>query len=294
MPTASTLLPPELLAQLERLDLVSRKILRGRLKGERRSRRKGQSVEFADYRNYTPGDDLRFLDWNVYARLERLFLRVFLEEEDLQFHALVDTSASMEFGDPSKLRYALQLAAALGFIGLARGHRVRLAPLGGPRQEVPAFRGRHSLWRMLDWLEGFTAAGPTDLATGVRDFCLRTSGQGIVVVLSDLMDKRGYEDALRLLLARRMDVYVLHTLSQEELLPDVRGDLRLVDCEDQDEAEITVSAPLLARYQQTLASFVDGARQFCTRRGMGYLLASTSVPAEQLIGGYLRSRGLVR
>src|SRR3954447_22630695 len=124
------LLSPELMAQLERLELVSRKIFRGRLKGERRSKRKGQSVEFADFRNYVPGDDLRFIDWNSYARLDRLFLKMFLEEEDLHFYALIDASPSMDFGTPTKLEYAKQLAAALGFVGLIRGDRVRLETLG--------------------------------------------------------------------------------------------------------------------------------------------------------------------
>src|ERR1051326_8559985 len=118
MPVAeSTLLPPDLMAQLERLELVTRKVFRGRLKGERRSKRKGQSVEFADFRPYVPGDDLRFIDWNLYARLEKLFLKMFLEEEDLHFYALLDTGESMAFGEPPKLHYARQLAAALGFVG---------------------------------------------------------------------------------------------------------------------------------------------------------------------------------
>ena len=154
----STLLSPELLARLEKMELVSRKVFRGRMKGERRSPRKGQSVEFADFRNYVPGDDLRFVDWNTYARLERLFLKMFLEEEDLHFYALIDASASMDFGEPTKLRFALQLAAALGFIGLVRGDRVKIETVGQPaRQSAPAFRGRRSLWRMLDHLEGVQA-----------------------------------------------------------------------------------------------------------------------------------------
>src|SRR3954466_10382777 len=130
--TESKLLPPDLMAQLERLELVSRKIFRGRMKGERRSKRKGQSVEFADFRGYVPGDDLRFIDWNTYARLDRLFLKMFLEEEDLHFYSLLDSSPSMGFGDPTKLRCAKQLAAALGFIGLVRGDRVRIETLGQP------------------------------------------------------------------------------------------------------------------------------------------------------------------
>jgi uncharacterized protein (DUF58 family) len=304
MPESSSLLSPQLLAQLERLELVTRKVFRGRLKGERRSKRKGQSVEFADFRSYVPGDDLRFVDWNLYARLDKLFIKLFLEEEDLHFYALIDASRSMEFGEPTKLEYAKQLAAALGFIGLCRTDRVKLEFLGASRSHPgPVLRGRKSLWRMLDYLQsmpGDSAAAAnnitttTDLATSVREFCLRNPGRGILVLISDLMDKAGYETALRLLLARQMDVYVIQLLSNEELHPELQGDLKLVDCEDKDVAEITVSRPLLDRYQKTLAAFVEGAREFCTRRGMTYLLANTQIPVDQLVANYLRQRGLVR
>ncbi|MEO8498390.1 MAG: DUF58 domain-containing protein, partial [Planctomycetota bacterium] len=289
------LLSPQLLAQLERLELVSRKIFRGRLKGERRSKRKGQSVEFADFKNYTPGDDIRFIDWNLYARLDKLFLKLYLEEEDLHFYALIDTSTSMDFGDPTKLQYAKQLAAALGFIGLCRADRVKIEALGASRTNPsPALRGRASMWRMLDYLNNIQPGENIPLAQGVKDFCLRNSGQGILVLITDLMDKNGYESALRFLLAQNIDVYVIHVLSQAEIEPDVTGDLRLVDCEDDDIAEITVSRPLLNRYKQTLATFIDGAREFCTRRGMSYLMTSTETPVEQLVSNYLRQRGLVR
>ena len=289
------LLSPQLLAQLERLEVVTRKIFRGRMKGERRSRRKGQSVEFADFRNYVPGDDLRFIDWNLYARLEKLFLKMFLEEEDLHFYVLIDASMSMGFGEPTKLQYAKQLAAALGFIGLCRADRVRIETLGQPmRHPGPVLRGRHNLWRMVEYLDRIEAAENVSLAQGVKNFCLRNSGKGILVLLTDLMDKDGYESALRLLLARQMDIYVIHLLSAEELDPDVKGDLKLIDCEDGDVAEITVSRPLMDRYQNTVSAFIQSAREFCARRGMMYLMASTQTPLEQLVAHYLRQRGLVR
>ncbi len=291
---AAPLLSPEFLAQLERLELVSRKIFRGRLKGERHSTRKGQSVEFADFRNYVPGDDLRFVDWNTYARLDRLFLKLFFEEEDLHFYALVDASPSMSFGTPTKLRYAQQLAAALGFVGLVRGDRVRIETLGQESAPAPIFRGRKSVWRMQDYLASIQPDEATSLAQGAKSFCVRNGGKGIVVLISDLMDKEGYETALKYLLSRRMDIYVIQVLSAEELDPDIKGDLRLVDCEDGDAAEISASAPLLKRYRQTLAAFVDGAREFCSCRGMNYLLANNQVPVEDLVSGYLRKRGLVR
>jgi len=295
MPATPTLLSPELLAKLEKMELVSRKVFRGRIKGERRSPRKGQSVEFADFRNYVPGDDLRFVDWNTYARLEKLFLKLFLEEEDLHFYALIDASGSMDFGSPTKLAYALQLAAALGFVALIRSDRVKIETLGqSARATTPVFRGRRSLWKMLEHLEGIRPGESVSLAQGVRDFCLRNSGRGVLVLITDLMDKAGYESALRYLVSQDMDVYLIHLLSAEELDPDVRGDLRLIDCEDGDVAEVTVTAPLIKRYKRTLAAMVDSARDFCNRRDIVYLLARNELPVEDLVTGYLRTRGLVR
>ncbi len=291
----SEILTPELLAQLERLELVSRKIFRGRMKGERRSRRKGQSVEFADFRNYVAGDDLRFIDWNLYARLDKLFLKLFMEEEDLHFYAVIDTSESMNFGDPvTKLHYAKQLAGALGFIGLCRADRVKVQTLGASSRQAPVLRGRHSLWRLVEYLESVEPGENVPLAEGIKEFCLRNSGKGIVVIISDLMDKSGYQSALRMLMAQQMDAYIIQVLSPEEMDPDVKGDLRLIDCEDRDMAEITVSRPLLEKYRQTLSAFVEGAREFCSRRGMTYLLANTDTPVDRLVSRYLRERGLVR
>lgn len=289
------LLSPQLLARLGRLELVSRRILRGRLKGERRSRRKGQSVEFADYRNYVPGDDLRFIDWNLYARFDRLFLKLFMEEEDLHFFALVDSSPSMDFGDPTKFRYAKQLAAALGYIGLCRQDRIRIEPLGlESARAAPTLRGRASLARMLGYLGSLTCSGSGTLEQSVRSFCLRNPGQGIVVLITDLMDRNGYDQALRYLVARNLDIYVVHVLSLAEIEPELSGDLKLIDCEDGGIAEISVSQRLLDRYRRTLAAFIGGAREFCARRSITYMMTTTDRPVDRLITRYLRERGLVR
>jgi len=294
-PSPPTLLEPEFLARLEQLELVSRKIFLGRMKGERRSKRKGQSVEFADYRNYVVGDDLRFLDWNLYARLDRLFLRLFMEEEDLHFYILLDNSLSMDFGTPTKLHYAKQIAAALGFIGLVNLDRVVVEAFNERlTQTMPALRGRRSLWRLLDFLTKIEPASSSNLTQSLRSFSIKSSGKGIVVVLSDFMDKGGYEEALRYLVARQMDVYVIQILSQEEIEPEIVGDLQLVDVEDADRAEITVSGPLLQRYQQNLAAYRAALHDFRTRRGVTYLFTSNQVPFDRLVLTYLRQRGLMR
>jgi uncharacterized protein (DUF58 family) len=290
-----TLLSPELLTKLEAMELVSRKIFRGRMKGERRSKRKGQSVEFADFRNYVPGDDLRFIDWNTFARLDKLFLKLFLEEEDLHFYAAIDISQSMNFGQPTKLEYAKQLAAALGYIGLCRADRVRIEPLDGlPTSNAPVLRGKKSLWQMLQYLETIEPGVNCSLTQGMKSFCIRNKGKGILLIISDLMDKNGYQDALKYLVARNLDVYLIHVLSQEEIDPSLAGDLKLIDCEDQDIAEISVSQRLIDRYRRTLATFIEQAREFCSRRGIVYTMTSTERSVDRLVSHYLRQRGLVR
>src|SRR3954469_7905662 len=255
-PAPAPLLDPQFLARLEQLELVTRKIFMGRMKGERRSKRKGQSVEFADYRNYVVGDDLRHLDWSLYGRLDRLFIRLFMEEEDLHFYVLIDNSLSMDFGNPTKLHYAKQVAAALAFIGLVNMDRVVIEVFNDRlTQSLPAVRGKRSLWRVLDFLQKLAPAGPSDMKQALRTFSLKSSGKGIVVVLSDFMDKNGYEDALRYLVARQMDIYAIQILSQEEIEPEIVGDLKLVDVADDDIAEVTGSRLLLERYRENLAAY---------------------------------------
>jgi uncharacterized protein (DUF58 family) len=294
-PPADPLLTTEFLRRLESLELVSKKMLAGRMKGDRLSKRKGRGSEFADYRPYAVGDDLRFLDWNLFGRLEKLFLRLFLEEEDLHVHLLIDTSASMDFGSPTKLRYAKQVAAALGFVGLQNLDRVAVSTVGGETlQRSPVFRGRPSLWRMLAFLDGVGPGGVGDFSRSLRSFTQRVTGRGVAVVLSDFLDKGGYEDGLRYLAARNLDTYAIQILAPDEVDPPFTGDLKLTDVEDGDEAELTISAPLLKRYREALTAFRGGLNSFCNRRGMAYLFTSTQVPFEKLVLGYLRARGLVR
>jgi uncharacterized protein (DUF58 family) len=301
MSTQTTdLLSPEFLAKLEQLELVSRKIFLGRFKGDRLTKRKGQSVEFADYKNYVIGDDLRFLDWNLYARLDRLFLKLFQEEEDLHLHLIVDNSASMDFGTPTKLCYAKQVAAALGFVGLVNLDRVAIHVVNSDLDKsISPLRGRRSLWRMMSFLQELGVASPVASAPGglkkaIKNFTLRQTGRGIVVLLSDFMNKEGFEEPLRYLVARQMDVYVIQILCQEEVEPEVVGDLRLIDIEDNDAAEITVTSALIKRYKQNLAAYRGAIQEFCSRRGIAYLFTTNQAPFDKLVLTYLRQRGLVR
>jgi uncharacterized protein (DUF58 family) len=293
------LLDDEFIARLKQLELVSRKIISGRLKGERRSKRRGHSNEFADYRPYVTGDDLRFLDWNIFGRLDRLFLKLFLEEEDLWVNFLIDRSASMRFGSPDKLDYAKKVAAALGYIGLQNHDRVRVGAFSD--RVVPVFgpaRGRSRIQLLFDRLEGLTpdAGASTDLTRGCRDFARERRLSGIVVFISDFFDRSGFESALRYLLSggSQCEIFVLHILAPQEIEPPLAGDLKLVDVEDGVEADVSISAPLLKTYRKNLESFRAGIKEFATRRGMNYAFSSTAVPFQSLVLDFFRSRGLLR
>ncbi len=292
---AEPLFDTSFLRKLEQLHLLSRKIFKGRLKGERRSKKRGQSVEFADYRNYVVGDDLRFLDWNIYARLEKLLLKLFMEEEDLNVTILFDVSRSMDWGTPHKGLYVKRVAAALAYIGLCNYDRISLYGYSSTlAHEMRAVRGRRLASQMIRFLEQIPYDGTSDFTAVAKRFAIRHTGKGVVIVLGDFMDKGGYEAGLRYLLGRDLDLYVIQVLSPEEIEPGLTGDLKLKDVEDDDLAEVTISKPLLTRYKANLQAFCQGLKDYCTRRGITYLFTSTRVEFDVLVMAYLRQRGLLR
>lgn len=294
MPATSTLLTPEFLRKLEQLSLVSKKVFTGQLKGERRSSRRGTSVEFADFRNYSLGDDLRYVDWNTFARLEKLFLKLFVEEEDLHVYMLLDGSQSMLYGSPSKFDYARRTAAALGYIGLTNFDRVGATVFADRmRAHLPPVRGRQQVFPFFEFLEKAQTGGQTSLAASLREYALRTRRPGVAVLISDFFDP-DWEQGLKALLHRRFQVTVIHVLDRSEVRPDYLGDLKLVDCETGEEREITISTGLLKDYQQAVDRFCGGIRETCRRYGADYLQAITDQPFEDLILRWLRSAGLVR
>jgi uncharacterized protein (DUF58 family) len=296
--SSSPLLSAEFLARLEQLELVARRMLMGRFKGDRLSKRKGTSVEFADHRHYVVGDDFRFLDWNLYARLDKLFLRLFMEEEDLSLSILFDVTRSMDFGEPAKLDYEKRLAAALGYIGLVNYNRVHLfAFADGIVGHLPSLRGRRPIPQMLDFLSMQTASErPGNLAAATKRFALTQTQKGIVVLVSDFFDKGDLTTAVRYLAGDRYDVYVIQLLAPQEINPEkagVVGDVRLSDIEDGDEAEVSISPALLKRYKANLQAYCNHVRDLCVRRDIAYLFSDTSVPFDTLVLKYLRERGLL-
>jgi uncharacterized protein (DUF58 family) len=288
------LLDSRFMVRLDGLDIISRRILQGRLKGERRSKRRGQSVEFADHRQYVHGDDVRFLDWNIYGRLDQLFLKLFLEEQDLSLHVLVDASASVSMGDPPKDLALKRLAAAIAYVGLVNNNRVSLCTFGdGLAGQMRHMRGRSSVNEMAELLVTAKAEGPTHFDKACRQWVATRIGSGVTVVLSDFLFKEGFETGLKRLASDRFEVCVIQVLSPQERQPALAGDLRLVDVEDADVAEVTVSRALLNYYQRTLAAFCNALKDFCTRRGATYVLTDSAQSVERLVLDQLRSARLL-
>ncbi|HEY8667190.1 MAG TPA: DUF58 domain-containing protein [Tepidisphaeraceae bacterium] len=291
----TTLLDPSFMARLDQLDITSRKLLAGKMKGERRSKRRGQSVEFADYRNYVVGDDLRFIDWNIYARLDRIFLKLFLEEEDLSLYILMDVSKSCDYGDPNKAFYIKQVAAALGYIGLVNYNRVTIAAMNDEIvADTGGMRGRKRVSQMIDFISKLQPAGPSNLSEACRKFALAHRQKGVCVVLSDFFDKGGYENGLRYVAGGKYDLFAVQCLSPQEIDPDLQGDLKLRDMEDDDMAEVSITQPLIKRYEANLNAYCLSLKDYITRRGGTYLFTSTAVPFDTLVLNYLRERGLLR
>jgi uncharacterized protein (DUF58 family) len=279
------------LRQLERLLLLMRSPVRGGLKGGRRSVKRGQSVEFADYRDYTLGDDLRQLDWNVYARLERLFVKLFIEEEDVTVTLLVDASASMAAGSPQKLVFAKRAAAALGYIGLASEDRVAVSALSGrTARRRAALRGSGRVFRLLADLSAIEPAeGPTDLVVAARHAAAQLHGRGVVILLSDLLDP-GADRVIRELAATGSELIVLHVLAPDELDPPLEGDLRLVDTETGDRVDITADLATIDAYKARLAAWKAGFADLAAKRRASYVDLPSDVNLADLMFAELRRR----
>lgn len=260
------------------------------MRGDRRSTKRGSSVEFADYRNYAPGDDLRRVDWNLYARTDRLFLKIYEEEEDLQVHLLVDTSASMGFGSPSKLAVARRLAAALGYVALNELDRLLLGSVGvGGVATSRPLRGSVSNPAMLGFLEGLKAEGQVSLSRSLDEYARARRTAGLVFVITDLFDPAGVESGLRSLAARGHEIVLLHLLSPEELEPPISGDLELVDSESGERSSLTVDQAAVEAYRRRLSAWLSDVRQICNRLGASYALVNSGRPVEELLFGDLRN-----
>ena len=303
MPDA--LLTPELLRRLEQFQLLAARRAKSSAKGERRSRARGQSVEFADYRNYVHGDDFRYLDWNLYGRLEKLFLKLYEEERELPVRIFLDASESMTFGEPRKFDFSRQVAAAIGYVALSGFDRVSVIPfpdLANDANTEPAariaelaargalrsIRGKQSAIQFFQNLSALTAGGAANVNEALRRGALEARQAGVAVVLSDFLDPAGYESGLTALVGRGFQVDLVQILAPDELSPGTFGDLRLVDSESGATQEVTFGRFRLKAYRQTVQNFMQRLREFCQARGINFFTASSNTDLQELLLKQLR------
>jgi uncharacterized protein (DUF58 family) len=301
----ASLLTPELLRRLEQFQLLAARRAKSSAKGERRSRARGQSVEFADYRTYVHGDDFRYLDWNLYGRLERLFLKLYEEERELPVRIFLDASESMTFGEPRKFDFARQVAAAIGYVALSGFDRVSVIPfpdLAQGAESDPALRtaelaargalrsvrGKRSAIQFFQNLSALSAGGPANLNQALRRGALEARHAGLAVVVSDFLDPEGYESGLAALLGRGFQVDLVQILAPDELSPTTFGDLQLVDSETGAHQEVTFGRFRLKAYRQTVQNFMQRLREFCQARGINYFTASSDTDLQELLLKQLR------
>jgi uncharacterized protein (DUF58 family) len=298
------LLTPQLLRALEQFQLLAARRAKSSARGERRSRARGQSVEFADYRNYVPGDDFRYLDWNLYGRLERLFLKLYEEERELPVRIFLDASESMNFGEPRKFDFARRVAAAVGYVALAGFDRVSVIAFPDParrndgqsataselaaRGALRAIRGKRSAMTYFRNLEALTSAGPADLNEALRRGALEARQAGLAVVLSDFLDPAGYESGLKALVGRGFQVDAVQILSPEELEPRSFGDFRFIDSETGREQEVTFGRYRMKAYQRSVQNYIQRLREFCQARGVNLFSVSSGIELETLLLKQLR------
>lgn len=281
--------------KLDYLAIVSKRAFAGRMRAERRTKKTGAGVEFADHRDYQPGDDFRYLDWNVYQRFDRLLLRLFEEEEDLAIYFIVDASTSMGFGDERKLRYAKRVAAALAYVGLANLDRVSIASTTDKvLNRMPATRGKARIFKVFRFLKELEADGHTNLEDALKTFVAQNKRRGIVVLASDLYDPHGFERGINVLRYNKFDPFVVHVIDREESRPKLAGDVLLYDCETGDEREVTVTARVLERFEHAYGEYLAEIDRFCSSKQVPYIQADVSIPFDELILRVFRRGGFLR
>jgi uncharacterized protein (DUF58 family) len=285
----------DFLKKLEYLSLISRRVFRGSILAQRRTMQLGGGIEFADHRQYTPGDDFRYLDWNVYARHGDLLLKRFQEEEDLHVYFLLDCSRSMDFGDPSKFDFARQITAALAYIALADLDRVAVVAFSDEIiADFPLTRGKARILSLMRFLEELKPQGTlTDLGRVATGFVHRTQRRGLAVVVSDLYDPSGYERGLDLLRHRRYEPHVMQIYDRTEAEPDLLGDLELFDVETQSAQKVTISERSLRRYREIFAAFQQSLAAYCRNYAINCTRTTTEIPFDELILRMMRTAGAV-
>ncbi|MFO0646669.1 MAG: DUF58 domain-containing protein [Polyangiales bacterium] len=280
--------------RLEWLAVVSRRVFGGRLRAERRTKKSGSGLEFVDHREYSPGDDLRALDWAVYGRTERMLLKLFEEEEDLAIYILLDCSASMAWGSPSKFDHARKLAAAMAYVGLASLDRVALiAWSSAVTRRMPPARGKGRIFKVFEFLRATRPEGQTALADAARAFAAENKRRGVAVIISDLYDPAGFEHGINAIRYLKFEPMVIHVVDPREADPGASGDVALVDVETSETREVTLTPALVEKYREAHAAWRAEVEGFCKQRQIPYVAASIAEPFEEQVLGLLRRVGMV-
>jgi uncharacterized protein (DUF58 family) len=280
--------------KIEYLAIVSRRVFAGRMRAERRTRKSGSGIEFADHRDYAPGDDFRYLDWNVYQRFGRLLLRLFEEEEDLSIYLILDASSSMGFGRNKKIVYGKKLVAALAYIGLANLDRVAVVTTTDRvLTRMPSTRGKQRIFRVFQFLREAHADGTTDLGSALKVFVSQHKRRGLAVLVTDLYDPAGFENGINTLRYNKFEPFVLHLVDPTDGSPPLRGDVRIYDCETGEEREVTVTNKVLSKYKEAYGQYLQQVQNFCTKKQVAYVQADINVPFEEMVLRVLRRGGIV-
>ncbi len=278
----------DFIKKLENLSLIAKRLHRGGKKGEHPTYKKGSSLEFFDYRAYQPGDDFRYIDWNIWERLQKILLKLYTAEEDLTIHILLDTSKSMEFGSPAKIDYAKKVGAALGHIGITNFDRVGVTAFAARTLSSLPPSGRQRTTALFNYLSELKADGETDFNNSIISYSKNTKRAGLAIILSDLLDTKGYKEGILSLLYKKFDVMIIQILSEEEITPSLKGETKLIDSETGRVEIVTIDKTMLRNYRNSMKSYLTEIEKFCLKRGIEYLRASTIVPFEDLVLKYLR------
>jgi uncharacterized protein (DUF58 family) len=291
----ANLFDDEFQRKLETLAIVSRRVFAGRMRAERRTKKRGSGIEFADHRDYAPGDDFRYVDWNAYQRFGRLFVRLYEEEEDLSIYFIVDASTSMRFGDGRKFDQARRLCAALAYVGLANLDRVTVVAVSDElTARMPTTRGKGRIFSVFEFLNALEPSGTTDLRDSLKTFVAQHKRRGLAVLISDLYDPAGFEGAINMLRFNKFEPYVIHVVDPEEARLALKGDVRVYDCETGDEREVTVTPKTLERLERAWNDYRDGVERFCTTHQVPYFPADVNASFDELVLRVFRRGGFLR
>lgn len=283
-------LDKEFLQRLEKLKYLSKKIFPGGMGGNRKGRRFGSGLEYADHREYNNGDDIRYVDWDLYARVEKIYTKLFVEDRDLNIHLLIDCSRSMDFGQPNKLKYSIQLSSALGYIGLSHLDHVGAGYFSNDLERLLAPRkGKNQTSSLFGFLSSYSVSNMTDLNRSMESFAAKVKIPGLVIIISDFLDEKGYEEGLRYLLFKKFEIHVFQILSPEEITPVFNGKVRLQNIEGDNYIDVEAKESI-SLYQKRIEIYNNEFKNFCDSHGIIYNQSTTDISFDKVLTRYFQKQ----